>query len=105
MSGVLYVSRTNRLRDEHDMGVVEAAQQAAIIQLRPLLMTIILAMFGLIPAALAHGIGSDVQRPLATVIVGGLLSCLLLTLIALPSLYIVLEKTRHEPVSSHIVPQ
>jgi cobalt-zinc-cadmium resistance protein CzcA len=52
-------------------------------------MLIIVAMLGMMPAALATGIGSDIQRPLATVIVGGLLSTLLLTLLVLPSLYYV----------------
>jgi cobalt-zinc-cadmium resistance protein CzcA len=57
-------------------------------------MAIVLAMFGLIPAALTQGIGSDVQRPLATVIVGGLASGLILALLTLPALYIILEQTR-----------
>jgi len=64
--------------------------KAAHIQLRPNLMTMLLALLGLIPAARATGIGSDVQRPLATVIVGGLSSALVLTLFALPALYLLL---------------
>ena len=56
-------------------------------QLRPSLMLILVAMLGMVPAATATGIGSDIQRPLATVVVGGLLSTLLLTLLVLPSLY------------------
>ena len=94
MAGVLYVSRVNRLREDYNINLVDAVQQAAVIQLRPLLMAIVLAMFGLIPAALTQGIGSDVQRPLATVIVGGLGSGLILALLALPALYLVLERTR-----------
>jgi cobalt-zinc-cadmium resistance protein CzcA len=54
--------------------------------MRPVLMMIIVAMLGMVPAALASGVGSDVQRPLATVVVGGLCSTLLLTLFALPAL-------------------
>jgi cobalt-zinc-cadmium resistance protein CzcA len=50
-------------------------------------MLVLVAMFGMIPAALARGIGSDIQRPLATVVVGGLFSTLLLTLVALPAVY------------------
>ena len=94
MAGVLFVSRVNRLREDYNVNLADAVQLAAVIQLRPLLMAIVLAMFGLIPAALTQGIGSDVQRPLATVIVGGLASVLLLTPLVLPALYMVLERTR-----------
>jgi cobalt-zinc-cadmium resistance protein CzcA len=94
MAGVLFVSRINKLREDYDLELHEAVRQAAVIQLRPLLMAIVLAMFGLIPAALTQGIGSDVQRPLATVIVGGLASGLILALLTLPALYIILEQTR-----------
>jgi heavy metal efflux system protein len=57
-------------------------------------MLVLIAMLGMMPAALARGIGSDIQRPLATVVVGGLLSILLLTLVALPAVYKVSEKLR-----------
>jgi cobalt-zinc-cadmium resistance protein CzcA len=60
-------------------------------------MMIVVAMLGMIPAARATGIGSDVQRPLATVVVGGLLSTLFLTLLALPSLYYLMNRRREEP--------
>jgi cobalt-zinc-cadmium resistance protein CzcA len=92
MSGVLFVSRTNKLRLDQGKQLLEAVREAAVIQLRPNLMTMLLALLGLIPAAMASGIGSDVQRPLATVIVGGLITTLLLTLMALPPLYIVIER-------------
>ena len=95
LSGVLYVSRTNRIIEDEGLGIAEAAHRAAIIQLRPWLMTMTLALLGLIPAARATGIGSDVQRPLATVIVGGLFSALFLTLLVLPSLYVVVERNRN----------
>jgi cobalt-zinc-cadmium resistance protein CzcA len=94
MAGVLFVSRVNRLREDYNIKLADAVQQAAVIQLRPLLMAIVLAMFGLIPAAVTQGIGSDVQRPLATVIVGGLASVLILALLVLPALFMVLERTR-----------
>ena len=87
IAGVLYVSRANKLIDDDNLPLREAVQRAAVIQLRPNLMTMLLALLGLLPAARASGIGSDVQRPLATVIVGGLASALLLTLVALPALY------------------
>jgi heavy metal efflux system protein len=60
--------------------------------LRPSLMLILVAMLGMVPAARATGIGSDIQRPLATVVVGGLLSTLLLTLMVLPSLYALVSR-------------
>ena len=85
MSGVLYISEINRRRHEPGVTFEEAVIQGACTQLRPLLMLILVAMLGMVPAALATDIGSDIQRPLATVIVGGLLSTLFLTLLALPA--------------------
>ncbi|MDX1960530.1 MAG: CusA/CzcA family heavy metal efflux RND transporter [Leptospiraceae bacterium] len=95
ISGVLYVSRVNLiLAKDEDITVRDAAHKAACIQLRPLLMTMLLALLGLIPAMFGTGVGSDVQRPLATVIVGGLTSGLILMLHVLPSLYILMVKER-----------
>ncbi|MBI5084986.1 MAG: efflux RND transporter permease subunit [Acidobacteria bacterium] len=89
MSGVLVVAEINRRRrSDPELGVPEAVVQGALAQMRPVLMMIVVALLGMVPAARATGIGSDVQRPLATVVVGGLLSTLLLTLLALPSLYL-----------------
>ncbi|EQA36898.1 heavy metal efflux pump, CzcA family [Leptospira inadai serovar Lyme str. 10] len=100
MSGVLFVSRTNHLlKDEPDISTKEAVAKAAVIQLRPMLMTMLLALLGLIPATLASGVGSDVQRPLATVIVGGLFSAMLLVLTVLPSLYLILVGERNAPTA------
>ena len=87
MSGVLVVSEINRRRSEHNTDARDAVIQGALAQMRPVLMMIVVAMLGMVPAARATGIGSDVQRPLATVVVGGLLSTLVLTLFALPALY------------------
>src|SRR3954470_21499202 len=89
MSGVLYISEINRRRAEPGTSLDDAVIQGAKAQLRPTLMLIMVAMLGMVPAARATGIGSDIQRPLATVLVGGLLSTLLLTLMVLPSLYYV----------------
>jgi cobalt-zinc-cadmium resistance protein CzcA len=89
MSGVLVVAEINRRRrSDPEMDVLQAVIDGARAQLRPVLMMIVVALLGMVPAARATGIGSDVQRPLATVVVGGLLSTLLLTLLALPSLYV-----------------
>jgi len=94
MSGVLYISDVNRRRLDLDTSLTEVLVEAARAQFRPILMLVLVAMLGMIPAALARGIGSDIQRPLATVVVGGLLSTLLLTLVALPALYCLAEKWR-----------
>jgi heavy metal efflux system protein len=96
MSGVLYISEINRRRSEPGTTLKDAVIQGAKAQLRPSLMLILVAMLGMVPAARATGIGSDIQRPLATVLVGGLLSTLLLTLLVLPSLYYVTAKKESE---------
>lgn len=94
MSGVLYISEINRRRREEDLGLEEAVILGAKQQLRPCLILIVVALLGMLPAATATGIGSDVQRPLATVVVGGLASTLMLTLLALPALYYLVERRR-----------
>ncbi len=103
IAGVLFVSRTNRLMEDLDLNILDAVKRAAAIQLRPNLMTMLLALLGLIPAARATGIGSDVQRPLATVIVGGLLSALLMTPLVLPATYLVFvrhKNNKNQPPST-----
>ena len=97
MSGVLYISEINRRRHEEGTTLEDAVIQGAKSQLRPRLILILVALLGMVPAATAVGIGSDVQRPLATVVVGGLLSTLLLTLLALPSLYYLVEHRKEHP--------
>ena len=98
MSGVLVVSEINRIRRSNpELPARQAIVDGALAQMRPVLMMIVVALLGMVPAARATGIGSDVQRPLATVVVGGLLSTLLLTLLALPSLYAIIAR-RKEPV-------
>jgi cobalt-zinc-cadmium resistance protein CzcA len=94
-NGVIMVSNLNRWV-ERGVPLREAIIHGAGERLRPVLMTATVATFGLLPAALARGIGSDVQRPLATVVVGGLTSATLLTLLVLPALYYVFERHRAE---------
>ena len=86
MDGVLMVRWISTLRVQ-GMGMEEAIVQGALERLRPILMTSIVAIFGLLPASLATGLGSDVQRPLATVIVWGLFSSTTLTLFVVPVFY------------------
>jgi cobalt-zinc-cadmium resistance protein CzcA len=87
MSGLLYVAEMNRRRREPGATLSEAVVAGARAQFRPCLLVITVAALGMLPAALARGIGSDIQRPLATVVVGGLISTLILTLLALPAIY------------------
>ena len=93
MSGVLYISEINRRR-EPGVSLHDAVIGGARVQFRPRLIVILVAALGMMPAALARGIGSDIQRPLATVVVGGLTSTLLLTLLALPAVYWLAERWR-----------
>ncbi|MDZ7781486.1 MAG: CusA/CzcA family heavy metal efflux RND transporter [Halioglobus sp.] len=86
LNGVVLVSYINQLRDE-GMPADEAVAMGAERRLRPVLMTATVAILGLVPLLLADGIGSNVQRPLAAVVVGGLVTSTLLTLVVLPSVY------------------
>ncbi|HLX08618.1 MAG TPA: CusA/CzcA family heavy metal efflux RND transporter [Thermoanaerobaculia bacterium] len=90
-NGVIMVANLNHRRAA-GATLDEALRRGAGVRLRPVLMTATVAILGLLPAATNHGVGSDVQRPLATVIVGGLLSATVLTLLILPAAYIVLER-------------
>jgi len=90
-NGVIMVSNLNRRRST-GADLKEAVLQGAGERLRPVLMTAAVATLGLLPAALSRTIGSDVQRPLATVIVGGLITATALTLLILPAVYYVVEK-------------
>jgi cobalt-zinc-cadmium resistance protein CzcA len=90
-NGVIMISHINNLR-KRGMNLLLAVTEGARQRFRPVLMTATVAVLGLLPASLATGIGSDVQRPLATVIVYGLLFSTVITLYALPALYYMLEK-------------
>ena len=94
MSGLLYVAEINARRRVPGVPLTDAIVEGARAQVRPCLVLIVVAALGMIPAAIARGIGSDIQRPLATVVVGGLASTLLLTLFALPAVYWLAERLR-----------
>jgi cobalt-zinc-cadmium resistance protein CzcA len=91
LNGVVMLSAINRLREE-GRNVAEAVREGARQRLRPVLMTALVAALGFIPMALNTGIGAEVQRPLATVVIGGIVSATVLTLFVLPALYTVFEK-------------
>ncbi len=90
-NGVIMISHINHLREE-GLLLLQAVLKGAEDRFRPVLMTATVAILGLLPASISTGIGSDVQRPLATVIVYGLLFSTILTLYALPALYYMVEK-------------
>lgn len=93
LNGVVMVSFINHLRDE-GLSVADAVREGAMTRLRPVLMTALVASLGFIPMAIATSAGAEVQRPLATVVIGGLITSTLLTLLILPTLYSWFEKDR-----------
>jgi cobalt-zinc-cadmium resistance protein CzcA len=91
LNGVIMVANLNRAR-EGGAPLAEAVLAGAAERLRPVLMTAAVATVGMLPAALATGVGSDVQRSLATVVAGGLVPATLLTLFIIPTFYFALER-------------
>jgi cobalt-zinc-cadmium resistance protein CzcA len=86
-TGVIMLEYINQLR-VHGFTIKDAAVQGAVLRLRPIMITMLVATLGLIPAALSHAIGSDSQRPFAIVIVGGLIADLVMSIFLLPTLYV-----------------
>jgi cobalt-zinc-cadmium resistance protein CzcA len=95
LNGVVMVSYINKLRDE-GRSLADAVREGADTRLRPVLMTALVASLGFVPMALARSAGAEVQRPLATVVIGGLITSTLLTLLILPTLYGWFERERVE---------
>ena len=95
LNGVVLVSYINQLRDQ-GMEIADAVRVGAEHRLRPVLMTASVAILGLVPLLLANGIGSNVQRPLAAVVVGGLVTSTLLTLLVIPAIYRWFAEPRRE---------
>jgi heavy metal efflux system protein len=90
-TGVIMLEYINQLR-ARGYTIEDAAVEGAVLRLRPIMMTMLVATFGLLPAAMSHAIGSDSQRPFAIVIVGGLVGALLLSIFLLPTLYVWLAR-------------
>ena len=86
-TGVIMLEYINQLR-ARGLSVMDAVREGAVLRFRPILMTMLVASLGLVPAATSHGIGSDSQRPFAIVIVGGLMAVLVMSIFLLPALYI-----------------
>jgi cobalt-zinc-cadmium resistance protein CzcA len=86
LTAVVYISYVNELRPD-GMPMADAIREGAILRLRPIMMTALVASFGLLPAALASGVGTDSQKPFALVIVAGLITRLLISVFLMPVLY------------------
>jgi len=93
LNGVVMVALFNELRN-HGMSPEEAVVKGALTRLRTVLMTALLASLGLLPMALSRGIGAETQKPLAVVVIGGLVTATLLVLFVMPVLYVMLAKLR-----------
>jgi cobalt-zinc-cadmium resistance protein CzcA len=88
LNGIVLISEFNRLRKEdHEKDVNEIVKLGTSIRLRPVMMTALVASLGFLPMALSQTAGAEVQRPLATVVIGGLITATFLTLVVLPVLY------------------
>ena len=94
LNGIVLISAVKQLKSSDFPSVAEMITEAATTRLRPVLMTAAVAAFGFLPMALSTGSGAEVQRPLATVVIGGLLSSTVLTLVVLPALYFLVNKRR-----------
>jgi heavy metal efflux system protein len=92
LNGIVLIAEFNRLKNEGMKNVSNIVVTGTRLRLRPVLMTAVVASLGFLPMALSNGAGAEVQRPLATVVIGGLLTATLLTLFVLPLLYIAFEK-------------
>jgi cobalt-zinc-cadmium resistance protein CzcA len=92
LTGVVYVSYVNELRRD-GMSIDAAVREGAILRLRPIMMTALVAALGLLPAAIATGVGTDSQRPFALVIVCGMLSRLIIGIFVMPALYALVARS------------
>jgi len=103
LNGLVIIAFIERLREE-GKPILEAVRDGALTRLRPVLMTALVASLGFVPMAIATGAGAEVQRPLATVVIGGIISSTILTLLVLPALYLLFrrETPAEDATSSHI---
>ncbi|GMV09876.1 MAG: hypothetical protein AMXMBFR55_16100 [Gemmatimonadota bacterium] len=101
LNGVVLVSYMNELR-MHGVPLERAIREGGMTRLRPVLMTALVASFGFIPMAVSTGAGAEVQQPLATVVIGGLVTSTLLTLLVLPLLYLLFERKQAERDSERV---
>jgi heavy metal efflux system protein len=91
LNGLVIIAFIARLRRD-GRPIVDAVREGALTRLRPVLMTALVASLGFVPMAIATGVGAEVQRPLATVVIGGIVSSTVLTLLVLPALYVLFRR-------------
>ncbi len=108
LNGIVLVAEFNRLKEDGQYNLIHIVISGTKLRLRPVLMTALVASLGFMPMALSNGAGAEVQRPLATVVIGGLLIATLLTLFVLPVLYIIFEtklvrKKRMMPIAGVLI--
>ena len=102
LNGIVLITEFNRLKKESNMSTFERVIQGTQSRLRPVLMTAAVASLGFLPMALSQGAGAEVQRPLATVVIGGLVTATLLTLFLLPVLYFWVEQRKSRAMGIHV---
>jgi cobalt-zinc-cadmium resistance protein CzcA len=95
LNGLIIIAEIQRLREE-GRSVLDAVREGTLRRLRPVLMTSLVAPLGFVPMAIAAGAGAEVQRPLATVVIGGVISSTVLTLFVLPALYALFRRDEQE---------
>lgn len=98
LNGLVMITFINKLREGKRVYLKDAVLQGSLARLRPVLMTALVASLGFVPMALATGTGSEVQRPLATVVIGGIISSTFLTLLVLPGLYYLFHQPRNKKI-------
>jgi cobalt-zinc-cadmium resistance protein CzcA len=100
LNGIVLIGEFNRLKKLGELSIHQIVMKGTEVRLRPVMMTSLVASLGFLPMALSHGSGAEVQRPLATVVIGGLITATLLTLIVLPILYTYFEKDESKITST-----
>ena len=99
LNGIVLMGQFNTFEKEGIRKVIDRIIMGCELRLRPVIMTALVASFGFLPMALSHGDGAEVQRPLATVVIGGLITATVLTLIVIPALYKIFMKTHEKQLS------
>lgn len=103
LNGIVLISTFNQLQKDGVDDVIQRVLQGTKMRLRPVLMTAIVASFGFLPMAMSTGAGAEVQKPLATVVIGGLITATFLTLVVLPCLYIIFSGKRKSKTKATVV--
>jgi cobalt-zinc-cadmium resistance protein CzcA len=101
LNGIVLISEFNRLKHDGIKDVIAIVVTGTTVRLRPVVMTALVASLGFLPMALSHGSGAEVQKPLATVVIGGLITATILTLIVLPVLYKLIEAPSSKTDNAH----